>query len=302
MKQQLQSAIETAITSATGRPVAIVNQVAATGGCINAATIVTTCEGVKYLVKSNPNAPPTVFQAEKLGLQAMRNTMTIRVPELIAIGPLDSVDNQLPSNPSFLVLEYVQPGRPQADFSQRLARDLAEMHRSGRSDHFGFSHDNFIGATPQPNRQSSNWIEFWIENRIGFQLKLIREKGIADELSRLEPRFRDRLPKILDSPDEPPALIHGDLWSGNYLVSGDGSPVLIDPAVYYAQREAEFGMTTLFGGFDRRFYDAYQECWPLSEGWEERVEIYRLYHLLNHLNLFGRSYLSGCIEIMKKYI
>ena len=175
------------------------------------------------------------------------------------------------------------------------------MHRQGTSTSFGFTEDNFIGATVQPNPQNSDWVEFWIEHRIGFQLKLASDNGFAFALKQLETSFSRGIRRVLQEPSEAPALIHGDLWSGNYLVSAAGHPVVIDPAAYYAHREAEFGMTTLFGGFDQAFYNAYDEAFPLAEGWEDRVEIYRLYHLLNHLNLFGQSYLSGCREIMQKF-
>jgi protein-ribulosamine 3-kinase len=301
MNENLQLVVEGAISSATGRPAAIVKTTATGGGCISETNVVTMQDGQRYFVKSNRTASTLMFPAEALGLRTLRETKTIRIPEVVTLGPPESSAGLKLAGTSFLILEYIEPGHQRGDFSECLGRQLAELHRAGSSDQFGFPQDNFIGATPQPNAPNANWIEFWVEQRIGYQLNLAYRNGFGDELSQAGKRFLDRVPQLLESTAEPPALIHGDLWSGNYLAAADGSPVLIDPAVYYAQRESEFGMTTLFGGFDRKFYDAYCECWPLAEGWEERVETYRLYHLLNHLNLFGRSYLSGCLEIMDKY-
>ena len=161
--------------------------------------------------------------------------------------------------------------------------------------------DNHIGSSIQVNRWTTNWVEFWAQHRLGFQLSLAQRNGyVTTEFSKRCNRIISRLDTILKT-DAEPCLIHGDLWSGNFMVARDGEPVLIDPAAYFGSREAEFGMTTLFGGFGSKFYDAYNECWPLSDGWQERVDVYRLYHLMNHLNLFGHGYYAGCIEILKKF-
>lgn len=301
MNENLQQDIEHAISLATGGPVSIVNTAATGGGCISSANVVTLQDGQRFFVKSNRMASTSMFPVEALGLQNLRETNTIRIPGVVALGASESSAEIDSAATSFLILDYIQPQRQPGDFSERLGRQLAELHRAGSSDQFGFPQDNFIGATPQPNTPNANWIEFWIQQRMEFQLKLAVSNGFGDAISQVGTRFVERAPQLLESTEEPPSLIHGDLWSGNFFADGDGDPVLIDPAVYYAHRESEFGMTTLFGGLDRRFYDAYCETWPLSEGWEERVETYRLYHLLNHLNLFGRSYLSGCIEIMNKF-
>lgn len=302
MNEILYQQVELAISSATGGPASIVNTAATGGGCISSANVITLQDGQRYFVKSNRTASASMFPAEALGLRALRDTNTIRIPDVVALGTPESSAGLDSAATSFLILEYIEPGRQRGDFSERLGRQLAELHRTGSSDQFGFPQDNFIGATPQPNTPSANWIQFWVQQRMDYQLNLAVSNGFGDALSQVGTRFLDRVPQLLESTAESPSLIHGDLWSGNFLADGDGNPVLIDPAVYYAHRESEFGMTTLFGGLDRRFYDAYCETWPLSEGWEERVETYRLYHLLNHLNLFGRSYLSGCLEIMNKYI
>ena len=167
---------------------------------------------------------------------------------------------------------------------------------------FGFEQDNYLGSTPQPNQWRQSWTDFWKQNRLEFQLELAVQNQYADaEFVQLGRKILERSDSLISNANQPPSLVHGDLWNGNYMVGNRGQPVLIDPAIYYADREVEFGMTTLFGGFDDRFYAAYHEVWPMEPGFETRIELYRLYHLLNHLNLFGTSYRSGCVQIMRKY-
>ena len=239
-----------------------------------------------------------MFESEAAGLDALRQTKTIRVAEVFGVGEADSGYT--------MVLEAIESTSPSGDFFERFGRSLASLHR-GDLQHqtpprFGFEKDNFLGATPQPNPWTSDWTEFWSESRLGFQLNLARENGYGGkELQSLGENLRSRLDSLISEPNELPAIIHGDLWSGNWLCDENNQPVLIDPAAYYANREAEFGMTTLFGGLPKQFYEAYNEAWPMEHGWQERVAIYRLYHLLNHLNLFGNSYLSDCFEILRRF-
>lgn len=247
-------------------------------------------------VKSNHN---DVFGPEVVGLDAMRETNTIRVVEVVGCGASDNGE-------FVLVLELIRwqmPGRElPSGFFQRFARQLAEMHRAGTSQCFGFKQDNFLGASHQPNSWSENWTEFWAESRLGYQLKLARDNGRGGaELQKLGAGLISRLDSRLGYASQRPSLIHGDLWGGNWICDRDGQPVLIDPAAYYADREAEFGMTTLFPSLPQLFYDAYNEAWPMAEGWQDRVAIYRLYHLLNHLNLFGGSYLAECLKILWRF-
>jgi fructosamine-3-kinase len=265
------------------------------GGCINNAVLVTASSGQSFFIKSNSDATEHVFRAEAEGLRAIRETNTIRVPQIITFGTVET-------SGAFLVMEAIEPKGRANDFFETLGRQLAEMHRAGTSDRFGFDQNNWLGSSEQPNDRSSDWVEFWATSRLGFQLELADKNQLGGrELQQLGRRLIDRLDGLISSSAEPPSLIHGDLWSGNYMADERGQPVLIDPAVYYGNREAEFGMTTLFGGFPSEFYDAYAAALPLAEGWKTRVEIYRLYHLLNHLNLFGSSYLSGCLEILQRY-
>lgn len=294
LDSELLASIRLLVEQETGRSIQWGPTRTVGGGCINNTAILETDIGLSLFVKWNEQAPASLFQCESAGLEAIRSTRSLRVPEVIGSGVSAR-------GVQFLVLEAIQTAAPGADFEQPLGRQLAELHRHGVAEEFGFTHSNFIGSTPQPNRWNSSWIEFWKSCRLGHQLNLARDNGYGDQrFSRLAERVLGRMDRLL-SHEVQPALIHGDLWSGNYLADEQGNPVLLDPAVYFADREAEFGMTTLFGGLGQGFYDAYQEMWPLQAGSDDRIEIYRLYHLLNHLNLFGTSYLADCLQIMQKY-
>ena len=232
------------------------------------------------------------FEAEALGLTSLAETGAIKLPNVIGVSSTEQN--------AFLVLEWIETGRRPIDYSSDVGQEIAQLHLASQCNRFGFETDNFIGATAQQNGWSDKWIEFWIHNRMLPQLEMAGRAGFS-QIRKLGGRFCERLPDVLRTDLSQPVLLHGDLWSGNYLFDNFGQPVLIDPAVYFGHAEAEFGMTSLFGGFDDSFYEAYNEVNPLEPGWRERVEIYRLYHLLNHLNLFGSSYLSGCLTILKKY-
>jgi fructosamine-3-kinase len=278
---------------------AIVQVTPVSGGCINRTEWVTLSDGSRYFVKSNPAAPARMFEAEAGGLSAIAGTQAIRVPQIVKVGQ-SNADHQNPDQ-SFLILEAIKSGPRPKNFSETFGHQLAELHRRGTRNEFGFSTDNFLGSTPQSNAPTENWAEFWWIRRLEFQLKLAVDNGFGEALTRYRNRLATTVENRIGPVNEPPALIHGDLWSGNYLIDTLGAPVLIDPAVYYAHRECEFGMTTLFGGLNQSFYDAYDQAWPLPDGWQDRVELYRLYHLLNHLNLFGATYLASCLEIIKQY-
>ena len=294
LDSELLASIQQLVEKNIGRSIQLGPTRTVSGGCINHAIILETDIGLSLFVKWNEQAPGSLFECETDGLKAIRLTQSLRVPEVIGSGVSAR-------GVQFLVLEAIQTAAPGAHFEQQLGRQLAELHRRGVAEEFGFARSNFIGSTPQPNRWNSSWIEFWKSCRLGHQLDLARNNGYGDQrFSRLADRVLDRMDELL-SHQVQPALIHGDLWSGNYLADEKGNPVVLDPAVYFADREAEFGMTTLFGGLSHCFYDAYQETWPMQAGSDDRIEIYRLYHLLNHLNLFGTSYLADCLQIMQKY-
>ena len=221
-----------------------------------------------------------MFEAEAAGLAELAAPGAIRVPAPICWG--------LAGRRSFLVLEHLALGGPTRGAA--AGRQLATLHRT-TTPTFGWSRDNFIGSTPQPNPQTPDWVAFWRDQRLGFQLELAARNGYARDLQRTGERLRADLGTLLNHRPRP-ALLHGDLWGGNLGWLPDGAPVIYDPAVYYGDREAELAMTELFGGFGSDFYAAYREAWPLDPGYPVRKTLYNLYHILNHLNLFGAGYLG----------
>ena len=296
MDPALRTAVEALIAERTGDAARITGSRPAGGGCIHRTEVVEVADGRRYFVKSSLTPPPQIFEREAEGLAALAATGAIRVPRPLGTGtePL-----------SFLVMEAIETGRPPTEFAADFGRRFARLHQAnpaGGVELYGFEHDNHIGATPQPNPWTADWVEFFRRHRLGHQLDLARQNGVSDPiLERLGERLLDRLDELVGEPEEPPCLLHGDLWSGNYMVDEHGEPVLIDPAAYYGRREADLAMTMLFGGFDGRFYAAYEEVWPLAPGSADRLEIYKLYHLLNHLNLFGGGYRDGCVAILRRF-
>jgi len=264
------------------------------GGCIAEAFQIVLDDAANLFVKVSAEQGND-FDAELNGLEALRSTDTIAIAEVVASQSDDSVN--------ILILEWIQPASPNSDFWQRFGHQLAQLHLANQSiDQFGFSQNNFIGSTDQLNTWGNNWPEFFAEHRLAFQGDLALKQSLIDVSQRKSlDRLIDNLPDLLSSNRMSPALLHGDLWSGNFLCDASQNPVLFDPAVYYGHHECEFGMTTLFGGFDSGFYEAYHDVIPKDDGTSQRVEIYQLYHLLNHLNLFGRSYWSACQAIISKY-
>jgi fructosamine-3-kinase len=274
---------------ALGSPVVRSNGVG--GGCINEAAQVVLADGRELFVKTNPDAPPSMFTAEARGLRWLGEARALRVPEVIAVsGPDDPVQ--------FLVLQLVRRGRPARDFDERLARGLAALHRFGAPG-FGVDHDNFVGRLPQANGPASDpasWPAFYRERRLEPQLRLASDHGLATaRMKRDFTRLFADLPDLC-GPPEPPARLHGDLWGGNLMCDADGAPCLIDPAVYGGHREIDLAMMRLFGGFGARVFAAYDEAWPLADGHEARVDLYQLYPLMVHVNLFGGGGYTGSVE------
>jgi fructosamine-3-kinase len=297
MDAALRRAVEEAVQEATGCDIAIAETTPVGGGCINHAEILLLEGGGRLFAKSNASAPPEMFEREAEGLRALARPGALRVPRDPVAGGIGGT--------VFLVMEAVPTGRPKPGYFRDFGRRFARLHRETVHDApepFGFPHDNFLGSTPQPNGWMASWADFFRERRLGHQLRLARERGLSDdELDRLGDRLLDALDDWLDVPEEPASLLHGDLWSGNYMSDDAGEPVLIDPAAYYGHREADLALPELFGGFDSTFYAAYEEEWPLPPGSPERREIYKLYHLLNHLNLFGGGYRGRCVSILKRF-
>ena len=261
------------------------------GGSINMAYAVETGTG-RFFVKLNSSARyPQMFEKEALGLSALANAGELPVPEVIGF---DENHEQ-----AFLVLKFIEAGVPSSGFWEDFGRGLARLH-GHTADKFGFEHDNYIGSLPQSNTFHDTWTEFFIRERLMPQISRAFNSGLLTQSDRKAfERFFHRLDTIF--PNEPPALLHGDLWSGNFMVNRSGKAVLIDPAVYYGHREMDLGMSQLFGGFHRRFYDAYHEEKPLKPGWEKRLDYCNLYPLLVHVNLFGGNYTYDVRRILKPF-
>jgi protein-ribulosamine 3-kinase len=266
---------------------AVVSSQPVSGGCINNGTRLLTASGQTFFLKTNLHLPDDVFQREMEGLLALRKPDGPRLPEAYLTGA------------DFLLLEDLKPGQIQPDFWARLGRQLASLH-SYTHDRFGFEHNNYLGSTPQPNPWMEDGHAFFTEQRLMFQARLAQRNGyFRSREMRLTEKLCQRLPEL--APVQPASLIHGDLWSGNVISNESGSPALIDPAAHYGWAEAELGMTALFGGFGGAFYRAYEEMRPLEAGWRDRLDIYNLYHLLNHLNLFGSGYYGQVVGILRRF-
>lgn len=282
---QLQT-IADQIGRATGELFQIATSRAVSGGCINTAMVIS--DGRRaYFVKLNTAERLEMFEAEAAGLAALAAPGAIRVPKPVCSGILDTH--------SYLVMELMDLGGRFDGI--RAGRQMAELHRA-TSETFGWQRDNTIGSTRQHNTQSADWVSFWREQRLGKQLGMAAANGYGGRLQAAGERLMERLDVLIDHQPQP-SLLHGDLWGGNIGATGDGQPVIFDPAVYHGDREADLAMTELFGGFGPDFYAAYREAWPLDPQYATRKILYNLYHVLNHLNLFGGGYLSqsqGMIE------
>ena len=237
--------------------------------------------------------PSRTYLCEANGLKELASAGVIDVARVISVGD------------TYITTEYIEHGIEKPDFFVDFGKKMALLHRC-TSPSFGFYEDNFIGATPQLNipdaDEKGDWLTFYFRKRLLFQYQLAEKNGyVTPEMASAFARLENKLEDILKGSEEPPCLLHGDLWSGNFLCNSSGNPVLIDPAVYYGHREADLAMTRLFGGFPEIFYEAYQQEYPLPEGWRYREDVYKLYHVLNHLNLFGAGYLHQAIRILQKY-
>ena len=262
------------------------------GGCIADTKVITTESGKKFFLKQG--FTNGMFRKEANGLSELAKPGVLKVPEVIDCGD------------DFLIIEFIEQGTKRKDFFEEFGHKLALLHRYA-NDAFGFFEDNFIGSTPQINiptaEEAHNWPLFYWNKRLFYQYRLAEKNGYADStLKKLYAALEKNYEKILEGSEEPPALMHGDLWSGNYMSDREGNPVLIDPAVYYGHREADLAMTKLFGGFPPAFYRAYEDTWPLIDGADRREPIYLLYHVMNHLNLFGSGYYSQAVRLLQKLV
>lgn len=244
-------------------------------------------KGDRLFVKFLDNAPANFFQCEEEGLSYLQLVSNVKTPTVHAYG-----DN-------FLALSYISPKHHSPDYWETLGRQLALIHSLTRDLH-GFANDNYCGKRIQLNRQHTDGYEFFITNRLLPLAELALDQRLMDvsDLQAIE-SLCHRLETLV--PEQPASLLHGDLWSGNVHVSEKGQPVFIDPAVYFSWAEIDLAMTRLFGGFDKRFYDAYEEVRPLERGWRQRIHLYNLYPLLNHLLMFGSGYLGQVRGILSRY-
>ena len=267
------------ISRATGRPFRPESHQSLAGGCINASEVLRG-NGQRYFVKRNEAGRVDMFAAEAEGLAEIARSASVRVPAVICWG--------VHADHTYLVLEHLDLWHGGRQTDTRLGQQLALMHRTTRPRH-GWIRDNTIGSTPQINAMENDWIRFYREHRLRYQLELAAGNGAPRLLERGE-RLLDALPAFFTGYQPPASLLHGDLWSGNHGALRDGTPVVFDPAVYFGDRETDLAMTELFGGFGSGFYAAYNEAWPLDPGYRVRRDLYNLYHVLNHFNLFGGGY------------
>lgn len=258
------------------------------GGC----TWRVACDASSWFVKTADDALD-MFNAEADGLKALAECGAVRVPRVLGTGEQ--------GGEAFLVMEGLVLDRKTGKAAAHLGKALARQHHC-QDTRFGWRHNNFIGATPQFNAYSDNWVKFLQDHRLGFQLRLASENGYRGVLQEQGARLMKKLPALFAGYTPSPSLLHGDLWSGNWGVLQTGEPVIFDPAVYYGDREADLAMTELFGGFPPEFYSAYNAVWPLDDGYHVRRNIYNLYHVLNHLNLFGTSYLTRAQLLMEQLL
>ena len=288
----LHDAMARAITRATGETFRSEGRQGVGGGCINSAEILEG-GGRRYFVKHNDAACLDMFAAESDGLVEITGSMSVRVPQPVCSGTH--------GGRAFLVLEYLDIGHGHGITDEILGHQLAAMHRT-TCDHFGWWRDNTIGSTPQINAREHDWVTFWREHRLRFQLDLAARNGQGGSLLRRGEQLLERLLAFFAGYRPLPSLLHGDLWGGNHAALRDGTPVVFDPAVYYGDREADIAMTEMFGGFGSGFHVAYREAWPLDPGYRVRRDLYNLYHVLNHLNLFGGGYREQAQQLIDRLL
>ena len=289
----IQARVESVISEISGETARIHSYLPCYGGSINNCYLIELYDSRRFFLKSNQKALsyPGIFDLEFRALTLLNDTETIQVPKPLAW------------DDEFIVMEWFNEGAPAPDWQIQMGRGLAELHKASQCRRFGFEADNYLGTTLQLNSWKDNWLEFWREQRLGFQLELFSRKTDPDDQLLIQgQRLLDNLHLYLGEIDECAVLLHGDLWSGNAAATESGKPIIFDPAAYFGHREAELGMMRMFGGFTRDCEAAYDEVWPLSPGSEERIRIYRLYHELNHLNLFGRSYYESSLSTIQSLL
>lgn len=262
------------------------------GGCISESYRWESARGPLF-VKIGAPASGDAFEAEAAGLRELEAAAAVRVPRVLASGRTAAQ--------AFLALEWLdlQAASPQAQ--TQLGEQLAFQHRVG-SPTFGWHRDNTIGSTPQGNAVATDWVAFFRERRLKFQFDLALANGHRGRLQERGARLLGLMAAFFSSYRPIPSLLHGDLWGGNFAADASGAPVIFDPAVYFGDREADIAMTRLFGGFDHAFHTAYQSAWPLDPAAGTRRTLYNLYHVLNHLNLFGGGYADQAVAMIDRLL
>lgn len=260
------------------------------GGCINQSFIVRNNKHA-FFIKLNQESTLHMFEAEAAGLEEIHGSNSLRVPQPICTGHGHHY--------AWLILEYIS--LQNHGHAAELGSRLAQMHQY-TADRFGWWRDNTIGSTPQCNSLKDDWLTFWLQHRLHYQLNLAQKNGYTGTLQTLGEHLLAELSFFFTDYQPQPSLLHGDLWSGNYAFDETGQPVIFDPAVYYGDRETDLAMTELFGGFSADFYASYRSTWPLDAGYPIRKNLYNLYHILNHLNLFGASYLKQAITMVRRLL
>lgn len=262
------------------------------GGCVNSTYLIE--DGARgFFVKVNNESGLTMFEAEADGLREIMTARVIRVPRPVCVG--------VAADSAFLVLEFIDFSSVTKGRAEDFGRQLADMHRICAPQH-GWWRDNTIGSTCQVNTLSSNWPEFWRDQRLGHQLALAASQGYGGTLQRNGERLLAKVEGFFTDYVPLPSLLHGDMWGGNYAYAPTGEPVIFDPATYYGDRETDLAMTELFGGFPAAFHAAYREAFPPDAGYPMRKGLYNLYHILNHLNMFGTGYLGQAEEMIEKLL
>lgn len=290
--KSVEKEVESILSEKFGKKVEIRSSGSLGGGCINNASKIETSAGTFFL-KWNASCPADIFLREAESLEELKKAAggQLKIPEVFAAKAVDST-------PGFLVLEHLVPGHS-GNTDEKLGSGLAIIHQFTNK-RFGFYHNNYCGSTLQDNSWKTNWAEFFRDNRLRFLLDLIqKDRPLPGNEMQVYERLLHKIPGLLPATSDP-VLIHGDLWSGNFMVTQNG-PALIDPASYYADREMEMGIMTMFGGFSQRFYSAYNEVNPLPDGWRDRNLLYQLYHVLNHYYLFGSGYRGQALQIARSF-
>ncbi len=289
--QDLTKALELQLASISGKAVSIISDQSVGGGCINRTLKLNTTEGAFFIKLNDAFIYPGMFDAEMQGLKLLAGKSALRIPVPLISGMFN--------NTAFLLMEFIGQAPPVKNFWENFRASLAALHKNTYPK-FGLDISNYIGSLPQQNSYCDSWSEFFSTQRLGpLSESACRKQLLPSSLMAHFERLYARLPEIF--PEEQPALLHGDLWNGNYMIADKGTACLIDPAVYFGHREMDLGMSKLFGGFSNGFYAAYHNAYPLEKGWQERTDICNLYPLLVHLILFGKSYLWDIERVVKKF-